>query len=1082
MSLSGLAFLFDIIVEDLRSFVPTKKFVIRSQFADIFSLVLKNPEPNLRKRKRKKALKDKTKAKDAKKATDRADPNKKSQKGQTILFVGHIDTLMAHMMQYPMEICLCSEYNPEERIGSTLIPWNNSFIEYMMSLYHEANPASANVRSVYNIFNEATSKRMAAIRLNIKLRITDHVNLNQYTALSNRHPSTFIKIDIDQLYIDQSTNTRHLSEGTGTIKTIYSDGKKKKRSSIKKRNAKREANIAKIAEERDQKCTHAHPKNKVNKANKIHRNLLLHLTRSDTNIVKPLKLDQYIIKNLSSKSCTAIKQINLFDYIFGDRSGPFGNKTYTVGYATVDVGKNKSKTPSASSASRPGTESPVKTTSKSSTSLDHNLTTTVKCDTLSCVYKKERPLLEKPDDRILLNITSVKHSCCVTDTIERKMEIIDGEKIKDPCYCACECTFGFERKTTYCKICKGYEKRGEDLDGKPQYLMPDPCPVYHKISRIKTGSTSGSDSKRETKKKVKSPEPEKVENKENKKKKNDRFKFNYGYKGIPPKIGHDQCVLPCTGTMSNVPKYMGWLWTADNVPGLMFRPSWKPGAINKVVARKLRNALHPGEVISKRRKAAGLKKRPLKRPLLVVHKKDGEFTVTMESMKTYNKPRTINQQPYEDKPVLTYTIGRTEEENRERRKKKERAARRLEREQREFIQSAFTDMCKEICLKTYQQALGILPDAEDPECACYPTLPDPNRVNEDRSCSCSDDGDSLASDTDSDEWLLEFTPPNAYFDPKYQGTKVKTVDNESQYTYLDYRVKLFDRFGNSVPRFFKGPDGKEQCSDLGGFWSPDHNWLQINVDGFIGADGRWAPFTFIGPSGEQVDTDTGKFQDTKGNWLVVGVDGYIDGNNKWKFYKKPVGKKQGTKNTKRKYSPARTPKTATDNKDKAADKDESLPTFSCFGDASPVDLSRMGIVGHGPDKKLLNKMLKNLIGKGVKVKIPQTTRVPKSPATGRSRQRQRAARGFSDSERSICRHPKPSHKGVIENLDGSRSYFRTSEFKNRSPKARIHDLEQQGRSLSTFHEPCFHSNIDCKKRREGRRVVVMMPHAHNRFT
>ncbi|XP_063359187.1 uncharacterized protein LOC134648630 [Cydia amplana] len=1081
MSLSGLAFLFDIIVEDLRSFVPTKKFVIRSQFTDIFSLVLKNPESNLRKRKRKKASKDKTKAKDAKKATDSADHiNKKSQKGQTILFVGNIDTLMAHMMQYPMEICLCSEYNPEERIGSTLIPWNNSFTEYLMSLYHEANPAPAIVRSVYNVFSEATSKRMATIRLNIKLCLTDHVNLNQYTALSNKHPNTYIKMDIDALYIDQSTNTRVI-ENTGTIKTAYSGGKKKNRSSIKKRDARRQANIAKIAEERDQQFTHAHPKNKVNKAKNIRRNLLLHLIRSDTNIVKPLKLDHYIIRNLSSKSCTAIKQINLFDYIFGDRSGSFGNKTYTVGYATVDVGKNKSEPPSASSASPPATDSPDKTTSKSSTSLDPDLTTTVKCDTVSCIYKKERPLLEKPDDRILIDITSVKHSCCVTDTIERKMEVVGGktgEKIEDPCYCACECTFGFDRNTTYCKICKGYEKRGGDLDGIPQYLMPDPCPVYHKISRIKTGSTSGSDTKKETKKKVK--HPEKAE--EKKTKNNDRFKFNYGYKGIPPQIGHDRCVLPCSGTMSNVPKHMGWLWTADNVPGLAFRPAWKPGAINKVVAAMLRNALHPGQVISKRRKATGSKKRPLKRPLLVVHKKDGEFTVTMENMKTYNKPRTINQPPYDDKPVLTYTIGRTEEENRQRKKKKERAARKLELEQRAFIQSTFTDMCKEICLKTYQQALGILPDGEDPECACYPPLPDPNRVDEDRICSCSDDGDSLASDTDSDEWILEFTPPNAFFDPEYQGTKVKSVDNGSQYTYLDYRVKLVDRFGNPVPRFFKGPDGKEQCSDLGGFWNPDHNWLQINVDGFIGPDGRWAPFTFIGPSGEQVDTVTGKFQDAKGNWLFVGVDGYIDGNNKWKFYNKPVGNKQRTKTTKRERSPKRTPKTKIDKKDKkdkAADKDDSLPTFSCFGDASPVELSRMGIVGHGPDKKLLNKMLNKLIGKGMKVKIPERTRVPKSPATGTSRQRQRAARVLSDSERSICRHPKPSQKGVIENLDGSRSYFRLNEFRNRSSKARIHDLEQQGRSLSTFHEPCFHSNMDCKKRRKGRRVVVMMPHAHS---
>lgn len=26
--------------------------------------------------------------------------------------------------------------------------------------------------------------------------------------------------------------------------------------------------------------------------------------------------------------------------------------------------------------------------------------------------------------------------------------------------------------------------------------------------------------------------------------------------------------MPCTGTLSNVPKRMGWLWTAEDVPGL----------------------------------------------------------------------------------------------------------------------------------------------------------------------------------------------------------------------------------------------------------------------------------------------------------------------------------------------------------------------------------------------------------------------------------------------------------------------------------------------------------------------------------
>lgn len=38
---------------------------------------------------------------------------------------------------------------------------------------------------------------------------------------------------------------------------------------------------------------------------------------------------------------------------------------------------------------------------------------------------------------------------------------------------------------------------------------------------------------------------------------------------VAPKIGHALCgVMTCAGIMSNVPKHMGWLWTAPNVPGL----------------------------------------------------------------------------------------------------------------------------------------------------------------------------------------------------------------------------------------------------------------------------------------------------------------------------------------------------------------------------------------------------------------------------------------------------------------------------------------------------------------------------------
>lgn len=496
----------------------------------------------------------------------------------------------------------------------------------------------------------------------------------------------------------------------------------------------------------------------------------------------------------------------------------------------------------------------------------------------------------------------------------------------------------------------------------------------------------------------------------------------------------------------------------------------------------LKIAKNPGEVLAKKRKKdLGKGKRPLKRPLLVVQKKDGEYTVTMETMKNYTKQRTFNQYPYEDKPLVTYTIGRTEEENRQRKKKKERAKRRLERDQREFIQSAFRDMCQEICLKTYQQALGILPDAELPECACYPAEPGPDHADMDHSCSCSEDS-ITESDTDSDEWVVEFTPPNATFDPAYKSKKVTSADVSTQYTYMDYRVKLLDRYGNPVPRFFKGPDGKQQCSDLGGFWGPNHKWLEINTDGFIGPDEKWAPNIFFGPTGEQVDGETGKFQAMDGKWLVVGVDGYVDIQGKWKFYPKP----KPVPEKKRRYGDK---KVTRDKKEEKPGIKPSEATWSCFGSVSPKQLSKMGIIGHGHDKKLLLSTLQDMLAHGEDVKIPEPATVPRiKKEKGKHRTSGpyvHDSHTYHLSDRRKCKHATPSNKGIVAvDGHGNKTYFRIKGFDNRRPKDRIASLTHQGISLSSFHVPCFHSFISTElmKKQKYDRLVALSKGANANHT
>ncbi|CAH2246448.1 jg25514 [Pararge aegeria aegeria] len=380
-------------------------------------------------------------------------------------------------------------------------------------------------------------------------------------------------------------------------------------------------------------------------------------------------------------------------------------------------------------------------------------------------------------------------------------------------------------------------------------------------------------------------------------------------------------------------------------------------------------------------------------------------------------------------------------------------------------------MCHEICLKTYQQALGILPNAEDPECMCYPALPSARDTDMALSCSCSEDKSSVVgSDTDFDEWFVEFTPPNATYDPIYKGKKVLKVDIGSQYSYLDYRVKLVDRFGNPIPRFFKGPDGKQQCSDLGGFWSPEHKWLEINVDGYIALDGKWAPMTFIGPSGEQVEAETGKFQATNGKWLVVGVDGFVDSQGNWKFYPKA---KESIK--KRYGAPTNKGKGRTDDKTVRKPGYKS-DVWSCFGDASPKKLSELGIVGHGGDRKLLLMKLQKILAGGEYVRVPQPPTVDHLPTSKKARKKGKRMFSRSFQEGYKCHHPVPSEKGIIAVDDhGNKTYFKLRNYNNKRPKDRMASLTEQGISLSSFHVPCFHSfiNSEVVKQQQRDRILAL---------
>ncbi|XP_059045235.1 uncharacterized protein LOC131841021 [Achroia grisella] len=573
---------------------------------------------------------------------------------------------------------------------------------------------------------------------------------------------------------------------------------------------------------------------------------------------------------------------------------------------------------------------------------DHERSDNSKCQEPACPNKQHLPP-SPADSDIIVHFDDIHNTCCIKscDVADKvKHFISDGissNKNKtgqddDPCYCDCTCNFKFSKKTTYCAVCGGFECLGDEMRDQPVYTKPHPCPVYHKLydkkyinvpspfpeeekskqqadnMSVKSSKTVASriaavDRKLTPSRSIKSIPDRKSEKKET------REKITKKVKQEKKKVGKftanvEEAPLPAVEKKPvikypypPVPKYMGWNWIADDIPGMKPRPKWKPGAANKILVRRYRAMREGIDIIAKKKRAMMQRKKKIEmKPTLVVKKQNGEYTVQMEVFKKYSKERLLFQYPYDEKPPLIYTVGKTEAEKLKVQKQHERRERRETRRKSRLLQSSFRDKCQEICLKAYNQAIGLLPlpNANDPECPCY-TEPVKNISPPVDSCSCSEEGTISSSDTDGDEWTIEFTPPAARWDVKAKHPPTLT-ENESQYSYLDYKVKLFDRYGNPVPRYFKGPDGKQECSDLGGFWGPDHIWMEINKDGYIGPDDRWIPINFIGPDGMFYSAEEGSFTDNSGKLLKIGIDGYVDKDGKWAWYTKRKSPKDGKSN------------------------------------------------------------------------------------------------------------------------------------------------------------------------------------------
>lgn len=570
MAFSDSMFIFDICVKELKRYTACKHFYIRSQFADVFTFLLKDPNENIpisrssKQKGKRKSLMRHGKTLDYKsKALD------KDYIGQSVLLASSLDVLVSKMKKYPMELSLWSKLN-SARSGSTHIPWSSVFFQYLNGLENKCPAPAAVVEAEYFVFDEITSRHMATIKLLIKLTYLGNNVTTPIKCPTIPENSVGVALELDQRLETDKPMNFDISRDTGTIKTIYGGGTRRlKLTRSKKNNSNKSKDSDDVSIEikndstvKNNPIEHVENFKEYDGINTSKYSLIRR--RSDTDIDSDKRI---AIRKSRSYSAIELKQrLDTLNYIFGDPSGVFGNQVYCVGYFTVEnddkTGSSLSKTSSQTSIKVP---SDALATSNSSAPFTfrtcgskclvqrdiagpcmHKIcsielpkeaghminirkcTKVVECDHLN----RDRPVSR--DDAIILDLTGLSKKCCQIAKVEEiaggvtGVVSVEGEL----CYCSCVCRFGFTKKTTYCDICGGYEIVGEEM-AETSGLPPFPCPIYHNIvdKNAKLGKAKSPTEKRGGSDK-KSVESEKDGKKGKKKKKDDRFKFNYGYQGI----------------------------------------------------------------------------------------------------------------------------------------------------------------------------------------------------------------------------------------------------------------------------------------------------------------------------------------------------------------------------------------------------------------------------------------------------------------------------------------------------------------------------------------------------------------------
>lgn len=475
-------FLFQISVTDVICYMKCKEFYLRSDFGNNFSLYLQHlNQDKIKTHQNKDKIKIKTN-------TTTTKPMRNEKKKQQYFeekteIISSIDQLIHDMHVFPLNLTIFIKKCKIIHTGSIQIPWKETFFNFLQNISIMGEPKEITDEGEYHLYHDVTFKRLATIYLNIKLSylygINDQKHSEYLENMSESNVSTYI--------------TKQNMINPGIITTRYRGRK--------------------LEEYMNKKITNIPP--------------------------KQLEVKQEYAENENENRCKSNVNLktslqNLF-LDSGDRNF-FSKQVYCLGYCTIENKfENESKKSSSAKLSKKSgssvassddnqlanykvrlcnsecTISPTVSCAQSNCKLDlpkeiQSLIKVTKCDEISCSNRIFREPPTVVDSKILISLKGSKNICCQniaenmaksdTNIISNSMKI---KSENNPCYCACECKFGFSKNTTYCTVCGGYEVKGEDFSGRLLHELPHPCPLYHKLmdryksrSLILSGSGSGS--------------------------------------------------------------------------------------------------------------------------------------------------------------------------------------------------------------------------------------------------------------------------------------------------------------------------------------------------------------------------------------------------------------------------------------------------------------------------------------------------------------------------------------------------------------------------------------------------------------